>query len=129
VTALLLLFSGLAFADSIDKLGQALLHDRSYRVRAQAAIVLGKLKARRGVPLLIKSLNDKEEAVRSAHVSRLVQRVSRLVHAPSRSKVRRRQKLLLAPDGCARVTARRWHSPPRGPLQATAGLLARAALS
>lgn len=71
MTALILLLSGLAFADSLDKLGAALLHDRSYRVRAQAAIVLGKLKDRRGVPLLIKALNDKEEAVRAIAVASL----------------------------------------------------------
>ena len=58
-----MLLSAVAFADSVDQLGQA-LNDRSYNVRAQAAIVLGKLKDRRGVPLLIGALRDKEAAVR-----------------------------------------------------------------
>lgn len=62
--ALIMLLSTVAFADSVDQLGQALLTDRSYNVRAQAAIVLGKLKDRRGVPLLISALRDKEAAVR-----------------------------------------------------------------
>jgi hypothetical protein len=53
-----------AFADSVEQLGQALLKDRSYAVRAQAAVVLGKLQDRRGVPLLISALGDKEAAVR-----------------------------------------------------------------
>src|SRR5262245_21067682 len=38
--------------------------DRSYAVRVQAAIVLGKLQDRRGVPLLIRALDDTEAAVR-----------------------------------------------------------------
>lgn len=60
-----MLISAVAFADSVDQLGQALLTDRSYNVRAQAAIVLGKIKDRRGVPLLISALRDKEAAVRT----------------------------------------------------------------
>jgi hypothetical protein len=62
--AVLMLISAVAFADSVEQLGQALLKDRSYAVRAQAAVVLGRLQDRRGVPLLVSALNDKEPAVR-----------------------------------------------------------------
>lgn len=71
VIALILSLSALAFADTLDTLGQALLRERSYRVRAQAAIVLGKLKDPRGVPLLIKALGDREAAVRAVAASSL----------------------------------------------------------
>lgn len=69
--ALIMFLSTVAFADSVDQLGQALLTDRSYNVRAQAALVLGKLKDRRGVPLLISALRDKEAAVRVVAASSL----------------------------------------------------------
>jgi hypothetical protein len=70
VTALIVLLSALAFADTMDKLGQALKH-RNFKVRAQAAIVIGKLKDPRGVPLLIQALGDKEAAVRALAASAL----------------------------------------------------------
>lgn len=71
VVALILCLSTTAFADSIDQLGQALLTDRSYNVRAQAALVLGKIKDRRGVSLLISALADKESAVRAVAAASL----------------------------------------------------------
>lgn len=53
-----------ACADRVDELEQALRNDPSYKVRAQAAIVLGNLKDPRGVPLLLRALHDSEAAVR-----------------------------------------------------------------
>jgi hypothetical protein len=64
VVVLILLLGTTALADSVDQLAQA-LSDRSYNVRAQAAMVLGKLRDRRGVPLLIGALADREAAVRA----------------------------------------------------------------
>lgn len=71
VAALILLLSALAFADPIDKLGHALLRDRSYKVRAQAAIILGKLKGPRSVELLIQALHDRDPGVRAVAASSL----------------------------------------------------------
>lgn len=71
VTALIMFLSAVVYADPIDEAGHALLADRSYQVRAQAAIVLGKLKDRRSVPLLITALRDKEAAVRAIAASSL----------------------------------------------------------
>lgn len=56
--------STVAFADRVDELEQALRTDPSYKVRAQAAIVLGNLKDPRGVPLLLRALHDSEASVR-----------------------------------------------------------------
>lgn len=71
VTALVVCLSVLCFADSMDKLSHALLRDRSFRVRIQAAIIIGKLKDPRGVQPLIKALSDKEAAVRAVAASSL----------------------------------------------------------
>lgn len=57
-------YAAAAFADHVDELSQALRSDPSYKVRAQAAIVLGNLQDPRGVPLLQKALRDSEAAVR-----------------------------------------------------------------
>lgn len=64
-------FAVAAFADHVDELGHALRSDPSYKVRAQAAIVLGNLKDPRGVPLLLGALRDREAAVRIVAASSL----------------------------------------------------------
>jgi hypothetical protein len=71
VSALICFVSVAAFADQVDELGPALRGDPSYKVRAQAAIVLGNLKDRRGVPLLLGALRDHEPAVRIVAASSL----------------------------------------------------------
>lgn len=51
--------------DKIAALSQALLGDPSFRVKVQAAIVLGKLGDRRGGAALARALKDENEAVRA----------------------------------------------------------------
>lgn len=60
-----------AYADHIDELDRALRSDPSYKVRVQAAIVLGNLKDPRGVPLLLRALRDPEVSVRVVAASSL----------------------------------------------------------
>lgn len=67
----LLFLSTVAFADPVDELERALRSDPSYKVRAQAAIVLGNLKDPRGVPLLLRALQDPEASVRVVAASAL----------------------------------------------------------
>lgn len=98
--ALIFFLSMTASADSLEQLGQALLTDRSYNVRAQAAIVLGKLKDRRGVPLLIKALADKEAAVRAMAAASL----GKLGDTTAIGALRAR---LDDPDGLVRTTVER----------------------
>lgn len=100
VVALILFLSTTASADSLEQLGQALLTDRSYNVRAQAAIVLGKLKDRRGVPLLVKALADKEAAVRAMAAASL----GKLGDPTAIPALRMR---LEDPDGMVRTTVSR----------------------
>jgi HEAT repeat protein len=49
----------------IDEVEDALAHDRSYKVRVEAAIVLGRLRQSRSVPALIGALRDPNPAVRA----------------------------------------------------------------
>jgi hypothetical protein len=72
VSALLLLvLSGRADADKIDDLTRALMQDSSYKVRVQAALVLGKLGDKRAVPALIQALRDENETVRGVAATSL----------------------------------------------------------
>jgi hypothetical protein len=66
--ALLLALVGprLVRADRVDDLSRALLSDPSWRVRVQAAAVLGKLHDGRAVPALASALEDSNETVRGA---------------------------------------------------------------
>jgi hypothetical protein len=54
-----------AAADRADDLCRLLTTDSSWRVRLQAAVVLGKLHEVRGTPALVRALNDANEAVRA----------------------------------------------------------------
>jgi hypothetical protein len=67
----LLLFSLPARGDKIDDLMRAMLSDPSYKVRVQAALVLGKLGDRRAVPALMKALKDTNSSVRGVACSSL----------------------------------------------------------
>jgi hypothetical protein len=60
-----------ARADKVDDLSEALLSDPSYKVRVQAALVLGKLGDKRAVPALQKALKDSNPSVRGVACSSL----------------------------------------------------------
>jgi hypothetical protein len=60
-----------ADADKIDDLTRALMQDPSYKVRVQAALVLGKLADRRAVPALIQALHDENDSVRGVAATSL----------------------------------------------------------
>lgn len=49
----------------IEDVEQSLMQDRSYKVRVEAALVLGRIKDRRSVPSLISALRDGHPAVRA----------------------------------------------------------------
>src|SRR5689334_9191208 len=71
VALALALAAGTADADKIDELTRAVIQDPSYKVRVQAALVLGKLGDRRAVPTLIQALNDDNETVRGVAATSL----------------------------------------------------------
>jgi HEAT repeats len=62
-----------ARADKIDDLTRALMQDPSYKVRVQAALILGKLNDKRAVPALIQALHDENETVRGVAATSLGQ--------------------------------------------------------
>src|SRR3954449_10745631 len=62
-----------AHADKLDDLTRALMQDPSYKVRVQAALVLGKLRDKRAVPSLIQALKDENESVRGVAATSLGQ--------------------------------------------------------
>jgi hypothetical protein len=71
IVALLLLAAVRAHADKIDDLTHALMQDPSYKVRVQAALILGKLADRRAVPALLQALHDENETVRGVAATSL----------------------------------------------------------
>src|SRR5580765_7115231 len=71
VVALLLIAAAPASADKIDDLTRALMQDPSYKVRVQAALVLGKLADKRAVPALMQALKDENESVRGVAATSL----------------------------------------------------------
>jgi hypothetical protein len=62
-----------AWADRVDKLIKILQTDSSYKVRLQASLGLGKLKDKRAVPALTKSLSDDNSTVRGVSAAALGQ--------------------------------------------------------
>ncbi|HEY3359887.1 MAG TPA: HEAT repeat domain-containing protein [Polyangia bacterium] len=66
-----MLGGALARADKVEDLSRALLGDPSYKVRVQAALVLGKLGDRRAVPALMKAVKDDNPSVRGVSCSSL----------------------------------------------------------
>jgi len=65
IVALLLASAGASGADArVQSLSRALRTAPSYKVRIQAALVLGKLGKREGVPVLVEALQDKNNTVR-----------------------------------------------------------------
>jgi hypothetical protein len=53
-------------APRIEEVEDALAHDRSYKVRVDAALVLGRLHQTRSIPALIGALKDKDAPVRAS---------------------------------------------------------------
>jgi len=53
-------------APRIEEVEDALAHDRSYKVRVDAALVLGRLRQTRSIPALIGALKDGNTAVRAS---------------------------------------------------------------
>jgi len=67
VLGALLLAASAAYAASdanVDDLCKAVIEDSNYKVRVQAALVLGKLGDHKAVPFLIKALADQNKTVR-----------------------------------------------------------------
>ncbi len=71
LVVLALLSARPAGADKIDELTHALIQDASYKVRVQAALVLGKLADKRAVPALSQALSDENESVRGVAATSL----------------------------------------------------------
>jgi hypothetical protein len=71
VVALVLLIASGLRADKVDDLTRALMQDPSYKVRVQAALILGKLMDKRAVPALIQALKDENESVRGVAATSL----------------------------------------------------------
>ncbi len=67
---LLCVASSVAHADRIDDVITA-LGDPSFKVRVQAAVILGKINDPRSVPALIKALSDSNESVRGVAATSL----------------------------------------------------------
>lgn len=59
--------------DRISRLTRILQTDRSYKVRLQVALTLGKLKDKRAVPALLKALSDENYTVRGVTAASLAQ--------------------------------------------------------
>lgn len=57
---------GARAAPRIDEVEEALGHDRSYKVRVEAALILGRLRQTRSIPALIGALKDGNPAVRAS---------------------------------------------------------------
>jgi hypothetical protein len=81
--------------DKVEELARVLLQDESYKVRVQAALVLGRLGERRAVPSLVKALADANPTVRAV----AAQSLGRLADAAALEPLRK----LLAADTSAFV--------------------------
>jgi len=65
-TVFALLFAArVGWAGKVDDLSKALLDDSSFKVRVQAALLLGKLADKAGTDALIKALDDQDKSVRA----------------------------------------------------------------
>lgn len=85
VVAAIAASAGIASADKIDDLARALLTDSSYKVRTQAAVILGKLGDPRGVVPLIEALHDDNETVRAVAAASLGRLGDRRAQGPLES--------------------------------------------
>jgi hypothetical protein len=65
LTMAVLLVASAAWAGKVEDLSRSLLIDPSFKVRVQAALLLGKLGDKTGTDALIKALNDENKSVRA----------------------------------------------------------------
>ena len=65
VLAVLIMVSTASAANKVEALSRALLSDPSFKVRTQAALLLGKLGDKAGIESLIKALTDENKTVRA----------------------------------------------------------------
>jgi hypothetical protein len=80
---------GAASEAKIDELCKAVLEDGNYKVRLQAALVLGKLADPRAVPALIKALADANKTVRGIAAQALGQLGDSAAAGPLKELMRR----------------------------------------
>jgi hypothetical protein len=73
LTILCLMRAGPVFGDKVEDLSRMLLDDSSYKVRLQAALLLGKLGDRKAVAPLTKALGDENRTVRAMSAQALAQ--------------------------------------------------------
>jgi hypothetical protein len=73
----------------LDELGKAVIEDSNYKVRVQAALVLGKLADPRAVPWLVKALADANKTVRGIAAQALGQLGDPSATEPLRELLRR----------------------------------------
>ncbi len=78
---------GIGRADTVDDLSKQLRSDPDYKVRLSAALNLGKLGDRRGVPALVDALRDRDRTVRSVAVGALGALVDGSVAPEERARV------------------------------------------
>ena len=81
-----------AHADRVDRLVRILRTDRSFKVRLQAAIGLGKLKAKRAVAPLTQMLRDRSDAMRGVAAAALGQIGDRTALSALRVALRKERK-------------------------------------
>ena len=60
-----LIAAQVCWGDKVDDLSKALLTDPSFKVRVQAALLLGKLGDKAGTDALVRALDDEERSVRA----------------------------------------------------------------
>ena len=73
VAVIVVLGAGSAHADRVADLSRALTSDSNWKVRMQAANVLGRLHDPRAVPALLRALSDASETVRAVSAAALGQ--------------------------------------------------------
>lgn len=73
VVAINLFWTAIAYADRVDRLITTLQTDSAYKIRMQAASMLGKLRDTRAVPALMGALRDEAPTVRTVAAAALAQ--------------------------------------------------------
>jgi hypothetical protein len=89
VAALSLLAGPAAAADKVAELSKILLQDTSYKVRLQAALLLGKVGDASAAPALIKALGDEHRTVRGMAVQSLAKLNATEAAEPLRALLKR----------------------------------------
>jgi hypothetical protein len=81
--------SGTAPPGKVEELSKALLEDTNYKVRVQAALVLGRLGDAAAVPALVKALDDANKTVRAIAAQALGQLADQGAGDPLRALLKR----------------------------------------